>query len=178
MRRCEGGWSCRDASGQDASAGVGTGMQGAPGKWARRKREPLAPRASGWALAIGRMAVRGRRVHGAHPRSNTLPHSGLTALSVLSLCGSSRASTRPPGSSAAVPSSPPSPSLLRRFLLAVPLLGVPPMILASALAADATVHPEIWPEVRSPLLPDPAVEARIDALMAKMSVEDKVGQMI
>jgi beta-glucosidase len=77
-----------------------------------------------------------------------------------------------------VPSSPLSPPFLRRFLLAVSLLGVPPMILVPALAADATVHPEIWPEGHSPLPPDPALEARIDALMAKMSVEDKVGQMI
>ncbi|MCX7512283.1 glycoside hydrolase family 3 protein [Frateuria hangzhouensis] len=52
------------------------------------------------------------------------------------------------------------------------------MTLAPVLAADATIHPEIWPRVRSPLPPDPALEARIDALMAKMSVEDKVGQMI
>jgi beta-glucosidase len=48
-----------------------------------------------------------------------------------------------------------------------------------ALAGDATtVHPEQWPKGASPLPPDPAVEARIRALLAKMSVEDKVGQMI
>ena len=48
------------------------------------------------------------------------------------------------------------------------------------LAADtaATVHPEVWPQGRSPLRPDPALEARAQALLAKMSVADKVGQMI
>ncbi|KQZ69114.1 1,4-beta-D-glucan glucohydrolase [Rhodanobacter sp. Root561] len=48
------------------------------------------------------------------------------------------------------------------------------------LAGDtaATVHPDAWPQVRSPLPPDPALEARVKALLAKMSVEDKVGQMI
>lgn len=48
-----------------------------------------------------------------------------------------------------------------------------------AAAGDATaVHPEQWPKGASPLLPNPAIEARIHALMAKMSIEDKVGQMI
>jgi beta-glucosidase len=48
-----------------------------------------------------------------------------------------------------------------------------------ASAADAaTVHPELWPQGHSPLPPDPALEARVKALLAKMSVEDKVGQMI
>src|SRR5690606_10518776 len=49
----------------------------------------------------------------------------------------------------------------------------------SASAADAaTAHPDLWPQGRSPLPPDPALEARVSALLAKMSVEDKVGQMI
>jgi beta-glucosidase len=48
-----------------------------------------------------------------------------------------------------------------------------------ASAADAaTVHPELWPQGHSPLPPDSALEARVKALLAKMSVEDKVGQMI
>jgi beta-glucosidase len=50
----------------------------------------------------------------------------------------------------------------------------------SASAADdaATVHPALWPQGHWPLPPDPALEARVKALLAKMSVEDKVGQMI
>jgi beta-glucosidase len=48
-----------------------------------------------------------------------------------------------------------------------------------AIAGDGTaVHPEQWPKGESPLPPDPAIESRIRALLAKMSVEDKVGQMI
>ncbi len=40
-----------------------------------------------------------------------------------------------------------------------------------------TVHPEIWPVARAPA-PDPAVEARVDALLARMTLEEKVGQVI
>ncbi|UPG96695.1 exo 1,3/1,4-beta-D-glucan glucohydrolase [Luteibacter aegosomatissinici] len=47
------------------------------------------------------------------------------------------------------------------------------------MASDPTaVHPEQWPTGGSPLSTDPALEARVSALLAKMSVEDKVGQMI
>jgi beta-glucosidase len=42
--------------------------------------------------------------------------------------------------------------------------------------ADITLS--AWPRVRSPLARDPAIEARIDALMTAMSLEDKVGQVI
>lgn len=43
---------------------------------------------------------------------------------------------------------------------------------------DPTViHPEIWPEVRTPAL-DPEVEKRVDALLTKMTLEQKVGQVI
>ncbi|SEA09057.1 glycoside hydrolase family 3 protein [Microbulbifer marinus] len=35
-----------------------------------------------------------------------------------------------------------------------------------------------WPKLTSPIAKDPAIEARIDTLMAKMSVEEKVGQLI
>jgi beta-glucosidase len=78
-----------------------------------------------------------------------------------------------------VPLSPPSPLSLRRIFLAVSLAGVLLMPIHSASAVDAaTVHPELWPQGHSPLPPDPAIEARVEALLAKMSVEDKVGQMI
>jgi len=78
-----------------------------------------------------------------------------------------------------VPLSPPSPLSLRRIFLAVSFAGVLLMPIHSATAADAaTVHPELWPQGHSPLPPDPALEARVSALLAKMSVEDKVGQMI
>ncbi|WP_254424992.1 exo 1,3/1,4-beta-D-glucan glucohydrolase [Rhodanobacter sp. B04] len=48
-----------------------------------------------------------------------------------------------------------------------------------AMAGDAaTVHPELWPKGSSPLPPDSALESRVQALLATMSVADKVGQMI
>ena len=59
-------------------------------------------------------------------------------------------------------------------LLAVALACVP----AASFAADATVHPAQWPAAKWPLPKDPALEQRVAALMAKMSVEDKVGQVI
>jgi beta-glucosidase len=40
------------------------------------------------------------------------------------------------------------------------------------------VHPEIWPEIENPVPLDPEIERRIDDLLARMSVEDKVGQII
>lgn len=76
---------------------------------------------------------------------------------------------------------PPPTSLPRRVLLALSLAGALIMPIPFVLAADTgatAVHPEAWPQGRSPLPPDPALEARVQALLAKMSVEDKVGQMI
>ncbi|MDR3506935.1 MAG: 1,4-beta-D-glucan glucohydrolase, partial [Caulobacteraceae bacterium] len=40
-------------------------------------------------------------------------------------------------------------------------------------------HPGLWPRAASPAaITDPATEARMDALIARMSVEEKVGQTI
>ena len=45
-------------------------------------------------------------------------------------------------------------------------------------SADATtIHPEKWPEVMTAAL-DPAVEARVDDLLSKMTLRQKVGQVI
>jgi beta-glucosidase len=50
---------------------------------------------------------------------------------------------------------------------------------APALAADVpAVHPALWPKAASPGLVDPATEARITALLAAMSDEEKVGQIV
>ncbi|HEX6636315.1 MAG TPA: exo 1,3/1,4-beta-D-glucan glucohydrolase [Steroidobacteraceae bacterium] len=51
---------------------------------------------------------------------------------------------------------------------------------ASAGQAEdpAAVHPEIWPSPRWPFGKDPALEEKISALLAKMTVEEKVGQVI
>ena len=43
--------------------------------------------------------------------------------------------------------------------------------------AKPVITPENWPVVETPPL-DPEVEARIDAIMAKMTLEQKVGQTI
>ena len=52
------------------------------------------------------------------------------------------------------------------------------MTIPALAGSAATVHPELGPKGCSPLPPDPALEARVRALLAKMSVEQKVGQMI
>lgn len=60
------------------------------------------------------------------------------------------------------------------------------MIGAIVLAACAAqtpsqpgvIHPEVWPRGQSPIARDPATEARVAALLAQMSVEEKVGQVI
>ncbi|KQZ71454.1 1,4-beta-D-glucan glucohydrolase [Sphingopyxis sp. Root214] len=43
----------------------------------------------------------------------------------------------------------------------------------------AKVHPKLWPAAKSPAaISDPQTEARIDALIKKMTVEQKVGQLV
>ncbi|WP_449757869.1 glycoside hydrolase family 3 N-terminal domain-containing protein [Dyella ginsengisoli] len=49
---------------------------------------------------------------------------------------------------------------------------------AMAATPDTTVHPQTWPKVAPALKPDAALEARVAKLLAGMSVEDKVGQLI
>lgn len=49
----------------------------------------------------------------------------------------------------------------------------------SAGTDAATVHPDLWPTAKSPAaITDKATEARIDALIARMTIEQKVGQLI
>lgn len=63
-------------------------------------------------------------------------------------------------------------------------LAISALIAAAALAAQpqasdrGVAHPERWPQARSTGLVDPATEAFVTGLMAKMSLEEKVGQMI
>ncbi len=56
------------------------------------------------------------------------------------------------------------------------------LLATTALAQDAgptgTAYPALWPAAKSRGLIDAATEARITALMAKMTLEEKVGQMI
>ena len=46
------------------------------------------------------------------------------------------------------------------------------------LPLSATIHPEIWPEAAPALARDEALEARISSLLAGLTVEQKVGQLI
>lgn len=68
--------------------------------------------------------------------------------------------------------------------LAWPLaLGIAPLAAATdattaAAGASAEAHAELWPQRESKLNPDAEIERRIDALIAAMSIEQKVGQII
>ena len=49
---------------------------------------------------------------------------------------------------------------------------------ATSADAPATVHPSQWPQVRPDLPADPKLEQRLSELLAHMSLEQKVGQLI
>lgn len=46
------------------------------------------------------------------------------------------------------------------------------------VAPEATAHPALWPTAHSPVAKNPAMERRVDALLAKMTLEQKVGQTL
>ncbi|MFN3435293.1 MAG: 1,4-beta-D-glucan glucohydrolase, partial [Sphingomonas sp.] len=48
----------------------------------------------------------------------------------------------------------------------------------AAQPAASIAHPDQWPVLPMGLKRDPKVEARVAAILAKMSIEDKVGQLI
>jgi beta-glucosidase len=65
--------------------------------------------------------------------------------------------------------------------LALAAIGAPiwaQMATAPAPAISAVAHPEIWPRLHMKRQRDPKVEARVDAILRRMSVEDKVGQLL
>ncbi|WP_028917983.1 glycoside hydrolase family 3 protein [Pseudoxanthomonas sp. J35] len=49
---------------------------------------------------------------------------------------------------------------------------------ATASAADGTIHPEAWPQLAWPLPADPELEKKVDDLLASMTLEEKVGQIV
>lgn len=75
-----------------------------------------------------------------------------------------------------------------RLLLATTILWSAPAFAQTAPAPEIVIadqrlpqnvaHPALWPAAHSKGLVDPATEARITALMARMSLEQKVGQLI
>lgn len=66
------------------------------------------------------------------------------------------------------------------LLLAGTAMAAPETTAPEMTATDAAVvHPDLWPAAKSPAaITDAATEARIDALIGKMTVEQKVGQLI
>ncbi|MEN3161167.1 glycoside hydrolase family 3 protein [Tistrella mobilis] len=52
------------------------------------------------------------------------------------------------------------------------------VLTAGGAGAAGTVRPEIWPVPARALAADPVLEARIDALLGRMTLEEKVGQTI
>jgi beta-glucosidase len=48
----------------------------------------------------------------------------------------------------------------------------------SERSCSSVANPAIWPEVKSPVATDPAIESRITDLLSRMSIEQKVGQII
>lgn len=56
---------------------------------------------------------------------------------------------------------------------------IPGSLAAQAGSTTAVAHPELWPAAKSPVsLTDAATERRIDRMIAVMSVEQKVGQLV
>ncbi|MEO8998857.1 MAG: glycoside hydrolase family 3 N-terminal domain-containing protein [Rhodanobacter sp.] len=67
---------------------------------------------------------------------------------------------------------------LCRVLWMLGLVGLLLGVSTLALAQDTAIHPDSWPSIDPALPADPTLEARIDHLLAGMSIEDKVGQLI
>lgn len=65
---------------------------------------------------------------------------------------------------------------IHRVILAAALCGT--AMSATAQDRAGVAHPARWPQAHSPGLIDPATEAKITALLARLSLEEKVGQMI
>lgn len=60
----------------------------------------------------------------------------------------------------------------------VPAFGSAQPSPAIVVTPANTAHPTLWPALRSPVAPDPKMEAWIDRTIARMSLEQKVGQVI
>ena len=52
------------------------------------------------------------------------------------------------------------------------------IVSVEAASRGPDIHPQIWPEVKSPLARDEALEAEVARLLSGMSLEQKVGQII
>jgi beta-glucosidase len=65
----------------------------------------------------------------------------------------------------------------RRIALAAAALAAGCASQGEVVSMSAVARPEIWPAARPPTA-DPAVEARVEVILARMSLEEKVGQTI
>lgn len=66
-------------------------------------------------------------------------------------------------------------------MTAIVSIGMAPPVVAqqaSAPALSSTPNPAIWPTPHWPLAADPAIEQRVQALLRRMTLEEKVGQVI
>ena len=59
-----------------------------------------------------------------------------------------------------------------------PVTSAPAANAATPAPAAGIAHPSVWPALHAPIAPDARLEARITALLATMTVEEKVGQLI
>jgi beta-glucosidase len=69
-------------------------------------------------------------------------------------------------------------NLWRRATWGLGLLVVLGVGLTAARAPAQTVHPEIWPVPRRALPEDPQLEQAVEALLARLSLQEKVGQLL
>jgi beta-glucosidase len=65
-----------------------------------------------------------------------------------------------------------------RKIGALALLGCAAAVTAQPNAGKGVANPSLWPVVKHPVAVNPAIEARIKDLLSRMSVEQKVGQVI
>jgi beta-glucosidase len=72
---------------------------------------------------------------------------------------------------------PPRAARLRSALASLALAALTSTGHAAPLTEDATVHPALWPE-HAPIALQPETEAFVDGLLSRMSLEEKVAQMI
>lgn len=69
-------------------------------------------------------------------------------------------------------------SLLAATALLVSAAGIATAQTSPPPAADTTVHPQQWPAATWPLKRDAALERRVQAILGKLTIEEKVGQIV
>jgi beta-glucosidase len=65
-----------------------------------------------------------------------------------------------------------------RKIVALALLGCAAAVTAQSSAGKGVANPSLWPVVKNPVAVNPAIEARIKDLLSRMSIEQKVGQVV